>query len=88
MHEMDIINANDKIKIYNNNQAAIYTCNKKALGTQMRHILVNYHYVKELIDNHMISVEYTSTDDMNADILTKALPRLTIERHRQTIFQG
>jgi hypothetical protein len=87
LHEIGLINAKDKIKIYNDNQAAIYTCTKKALGTQMRHILVNYHFVKELIANHQLSVEYTSTDDMSADIFTKALPRLTFERHRRTILQ-
>jgi hypothetical protein len=72
--ERSRININDKIKIYNNNQAAIYTCNKKALGTQMRHIVVNYLFVEDSLDCDMISVEYTSTDDMSADIFTKALP--------------
>jgi ribosomal protein S24E len=42
MSEIGLINSQEKIKVYNDNQAAIYTCTKKALGTQMRHILVNY----------------------------------------------
>jgi archaellum component FlaG (FlaF/FlaG flagellin family) len=88
MSEIGLINSNEKIKVYNDNQAAIYTCTKKSLGTQMRHILVNYHYVKELIDRDLVTVEYMSTEDMSADVFTKALPRLTFERHRETILQG
>jgi hypothetical protein len=87
LQKIGLISAKDRIKIYNDNQAAIYTCTKKALGTQMRHILVNYHFVKELISNLQLSVKYISTEDMSADIFTKTLPRLTFERHRRTILQ-
>jgi hypothetical protein len=40
-----------------------------------KHIDVRFHYVREMIENKQIIVEYRPTKEMVADILTKATPK-------------
>ena len=40
-----------------------------------KHIDVQYHYVRELLESNTISVEYIRTSEMAADCLTKPLKR-------------
>lgn len=46
-----------------------------------KHIDIAYHFVRECVANGTISVEYIPTDDMTADVLTKALPQIKHEKH-------
>ena len=39
----------------------------------MKHLDVKYHFVRELLKQHVITVEYLITTEMIADVLTKAL---------------
>ena len=39
----------------------------------MKHLSVKYHYVRELLKERVIAVEYLSTIEMIADVLTKPL---------------
>jgi hypothetical protein len=43
---------------------------------------VQHHFVREQVENDEVIFEYCSTDDMVADVLTKALPK---ERHNKLI---
>ena len=36
-----------------------------------------HHFVRDLVNIKEINIEYTSTDDMAADVLTKGLPTST-----------
>ena len=38
-----------------------------------KHIEIHYHYVRELIDNEIVELEYCPTSNNAADIFTKAL---------------
>jgi len=39
----------------------------------VKHLDVKYHYVRELLKQHVIAIEYLVTTEMIADVLTKAL---------------
>jgi hypothetical protein len=46
-----------------------------------KHIDVQYHYVRELLESNTISVEYIRTSEMAADCLTKPLKRRLLKNN-------
>lgn len=70
----EIVNVQGKIVLYNDNQSAIKLllakeyCHKKT-----KHIDLRYHYVKDLVQKDFVNIEYLSTQEMIADVLTKPL---------------
>ena len=39
------------------------------------HIAIKYHYVRELVQDKEVKMEYVNTKEQIADIFTKALPK-------------
>lgn len=59
---------------------------KPIFHTQIKHIEVNYHFVREKVSRKDLSVHYTSTQDQLADIFTKGLqPRMVAVPQVQAI---
>ena len=58
--------------IHCDNQSAIATANTVAITERSKHIDVRYHFLRELIINKTMTLEFTRTQDMLADILTKS----------------
>ena len=65
----------DKVCIFNDNQSAVKNANNVDIKERSKHIEVRYHFVKEAIEQGLVSVKYVSTKEMLADILTKSLVR-------------
>ena len=63
----------DPTLVYEDNQAAICIANNPLTSKKARHIMVKYHYIRQLIEEKSLTVECMPTDDMIADIFTKAL---------------
>eukprot|EP01040_Poterioochromonas_malhamensis_P015358 gene15358-17177_t len=59
--------------IYNDNASCIASLKSKLSGSKLRHVKVNFQFVKEKISLEEIKVRYLQTDSMLADIMTKAL---------------
>ena len=53
------------------NQSAIATAKTVAITERSKHIDVRYHFLRQLIIDETITLEFTRTTDMLADILTK-----------------
>jgi len=60
--------------------AAIAIASKPGLNSKTKHIALRYHFIRQLIADGVIAVEKISTLDNVADILTKAVDRVTFER--------
>lgn len=58
------------------NQSAIALARNPVFHGKMKHIAVQHHFIRQKIQDDVISAEYIPTDDQTADALTKALPRV------------
>eukprot|EP00253_Pinus_taeda_P005612 PITA_05612 len=55
------------------NQSAIQLCKDPVQHQRTKHIELHMHFIRKLIHDHVLEVQYCSTDDQVADIFTKAL---------------
>eukprot|EP00253_Pinus_taeda_P022760 PITA_22760 len=55
------------------NQSAIQFCKDPVQHHRSKHIELHMHFIRKLIHDHVLEVQYCSTDDQVADIFTKAL---------------
>eukprot|EP00253_Pinus_taeda_P014382 PITA_14382 len=55
------------------NQSAIQLCKDPVQHQHNKHIELHMHFIRKLIHDHVIEVQYCSIDDQVADIFTKAL---------------
>ncbi|CAF4947657.1 unnamed protein product [Pieris macdunnoughi] len=69
----DIIGCNYTVVIYNDNQGAKKLTENPLFHKRTKHIDVRYHFIREAVSNSLIKIEYLSTSEMPADILTKSL---------------
>ena len=51
-----------------------------------KHIDTKSHFIRERVENGEVGVHYIQTDSMTADILTKSLPRVKVEKHRYVLL--
>ena len=69
----------DPTTLYNDNQAAIALTKDGSYHARTKHIDVRYHFIRYSIDAGSIRLLYCPTNDMTADILTKALPSIKVK---------
>ena len=50
-----------------------------------KHIDIRVHFIRQTISNKQITMVYCPTDEMIADILTKALPKYKTALHLQNL---
>ena len=61
--------------IYNDNEACIASLKSTVSGSRLRHVKINFHFVKEKVAEKEVALQYLSTEKMLADIFTKALAK-------------
>ena len=74
------------ITIFEDNQGTIKLAENPVFHKRTKHIDTRIHFVRNLIENNIINVEYCPTKDMVADILTKSLHYPAFNYLRQFIF--
>ena len=47
------------------------------MHTKTKHIAIKYHYLRELVQDKQVRIEYVNTKEQLANILTKHLPKDT-----------
>ncbi|SRR6266702_549745 len=60
--------------LYCDNQAACKLATTNNFHTQTKHIDIQYHFIRQAIEDHTFDIVYCPTDDMVANTLTKAVP--------------
>jgi hypothetical protein len=71
--------------VFNDNQGCIAIAVNSGFYRGAKHFDVKLHYTRECIANKTISVAYRQTQDMPADVLTKALARVKHNRFAQAL---
>ncbi len=51
-------------------------------STRTKHIDIQYHFVKDSLSKHMFSIDYCSAEKMAADLLTKPLQRVLLDKFK------
>lgn len=63
------------------NQSAILLAKNLVMHGRTRHIDVKLHFIRKVIEDGEIKIEYVSTAENRVDVLTKSLPRAKHEEH-------
>ena len=71
-----------KFLMYGDNQGAIALCKNRMVSQRSKHIGVRYHFIRDLILEGTMTVEYVCSDDNIADMFTKALQRIKLCKFR------
>jgi hypothetical protein len=70
------------ITLREDNQPAIHIATNPVTSRHSKHFDVRLHYTREKLQDGLINIVYCETADMVADMLTKALDRVKLEKHR------
>ena len=65
----------EPITLYFDNTSAINISKNLVMHTKTKHIAIKYHYVRELVQDKEVRMEYVHTKEKIANIFTKALPK-------------
>ena len=63
--------------LYCDNTSAINISNNPVIHTKTKHIAIKYHYLRELVQDKEVRMEYVNTKEQIIDIYTKSLPKDT-----------
>jgi hypothetical protein len=67
------------------NQAAIHLATDDNYHARTKHIDIRFHFIRQTISDGHVDIKYCPTQDMTADILTKALPKYKVALHLQNL---
>jgi hypothetical protein len=72
------------------NIGATYLCANPVFHSRMKHIALDYHFVRQLVQSGKLKVSHISTKEQLADILTKPLSRIrfTHIRDKMGVMDG
>ena len=62
-----------EVQMYSDNQGCIALAENPENHARSKHIDVQYHYTRQLVEYNKIKLSYCPTDEMLADVLTKPL---------------
>jgi hypothetical protein len=65
--------------LFSDNQVAISLTRDHQYHTRTKHIDVRYHWIHWVVEQGVLKLIYCPTDDMVADVLTKALPSAKVK---------
>ena len=52
---------------------------------KLKHIKIKYHYIMDMVHRGLVRLQYVTTDEQIADVLTKPLARVKFEYFREKL---
>ena len=80
------IGKQEPVLIYEDNQGTIALSYNPVCRQRSKHIDIRYHFIREVLSNGSITLEYCPTSDMVADVLTKSSTKFQLYKFRDYIF--
>jgi hypothetical protein len=74
--------------IWEDNQSAIAYSQNTLVSEKTKHIGLNWHFLKDHVEQGTIKLRYLPTNQMVVDMFTKTFPRPAMTRHRSAILGG
>ena len=71
--------------IYCDNTSAINISKNPVQHSSTKHIEIRHHFIRELVEDGTLTLEFIHTDDQKADLFTKLLDSKRFEFIRQNI---
>ena len=65
--------------LYCDNTSAINISKNPVMHAKTNHLAIKYHYVRELVEDKQVKMEYINWKEQIADIFTKPLPKDAFE---------
>ena len=59
------------VLIFEDNEGAIFLAKNQQVSMRTKHIDVRYHFIRDLIQDGYLNLQYVSTDNNYADFMTK-----------------
>ena len=66
---------NDHVVIYCDKKIAINISKNPIMHTKAKYIAIQYHYLRELVQDKEVKLEYINTKEKIVDIFSKASPK-------------
>ena len=76
------------MNLYNDNQAALSIAGDLSSVNRTKHIELKYFYIQDLVEKKKIKINFLRTENMIADLLTKALDKNKFQRFRNMILDS
>src|SRR4030043_2348472 len=70
----------DVLTLYCDNLSAINISKNPVLHSRTKHIDIRHHFIRDLVEDNIDTLEHVATEKQLADIFTKALDATTFER--------
>ena len=67
------------------NQAAIFLATNPAQQTRIKHMDIHYHYIREQVEDQRVTICHIPGEDNPADLFTKPLGRIKVEKFKESI---
>eukprot|EP00253_Pinus_taeda_P022283 PITA_22283 len=75
----------DPTTLWCDNQSSIQLCKDPIQHQRNKHIELHMHFIRKVIHDHVLEVQYCSTDDQVAYIFTKALTKARFTKVRSMV---
>jgi hypothetical protein len=79
------ITLNNPTTLFQDNKSTIIISSQGGSFKRTKHLICKDNFIKEHIENGVVQLQYMSTNNMPADMLTKPLSRTLLEFHMQTL---
>ena len=81
--ELGEMKSDKAVKVYEDNQGAIALT--KNLAERTKHIGIRYRFVRERVEDGQVVLQYCSTKEMKAVMMTKPIPAIQFEHLRRML---
>jgi hypothetical protein len=87
-HKFEAPQADPKVhcKVFEDNSGAIEIAHLPKVRPRTKHLNVKLHHFRDYVERGEITIHAISTNDQLADILTKPVNQVILERHRAVVM--